>query len=238
LRAPYSWRSRFEQGAGTNPEELIAAAHAGCFSMALAAVLQQAGHLPESIDTRAEVKLEKQNDGFEIASISNAQLALARKQKPGETATALPEVCLKGTGGLPSGQRGGRAHGRVAFEHVTNCDASLTCWSAALAQQKVKRRAVEGLGVLVQPGVRQVVEDHPFGSADAAADSVGKSRRTDEVMSSNGDQAWNANLTQCRACVMAHDRLGLGQERLQRLRGSATHEVRQRIDELGWWARF
>jgi organic hydroperoxide reductase OsmC/OhrA len=157
-------------GTGTNPEELIAAAHAGCFSMALAAVLQQAGDLPESIDTRAEVKLEKQNDGFEITSISNAQLALARKQKPGETATALPEVCLKGTGGLLSGQRGGRAHGRVAFEHVTNCDASLTCWSAALAQQKVKRRAVEGLGVLVQPGVRQVVEDHPFASADAAAD--------------------------------------------------------------------
>lgn len=75
FRAPYSWRSRFEQGSGTNPEELIAAAHAGCFSMALAAALQQAGHLPESIDTQADVKLEKHDDGFEITSIRLATRA-------------------------------------------------------------------------------------------------------------------------------------------------------------------
>jgi lipoyl-dependent peroxiredoxin len=48
---------------GTNPEELIAAAHAGCFSMALAAALQQAGHLPEATDTQADVRFEKQEDG-------------------------------------------------------------------------------------------------------------------------------------------------------------------------------
>jgi osmotically inducible protein OsmC len=75
FRGPYSWRSRFEQGTGTNPEELIAAAHAGCFSMALAAALQQAGHLPESIDTHADVKLEKQDNGFAITSISLATRA-------------------------------------------------------------------------------------------------------------------------------------------------------------------
>jgi osmotically inducible protein OsmC len=75
FRGPYSWRSRFEQGTGTNPEELLAAAHAGCFSMALAAALQQAGHLPESIDTHADVKLEKQHNGFAITNISLATRA-------------------------------------------------------------------------------------------------------------------------------------------------------------------
>jgi osmotically inducible protein OsmC len=75
FRGPHSWRSRFEQGTGTNPEELIAAAHAGCFSMALAAALQQAGYLPESIDTHADVKLEKQNNGFTMTSIRLATRA-------------------------------------------------------------------------------------------------------------------------------------------------------------------
>jgi osmotically inducible protein OsmC len=75
FRGPYSWRSRFEQGTGTNPEELIAAAHAGCFSMALAAALQLAGYLPESIDTNADVKLEKQNNGCTITSIRLATRA-------------------------------------------------------------------------------------------------------------------------------------------------------------------
>jgi osmotically inducible protein OsmC len=53
----YSFASRFESGEGTNPEELIAAAHAGCFSMALASVLSQAGHEPDSVKTTAEVHL-------------------------------------------------------------------------------------------------------------------------------------------------------------------------------------
>jgi osmotically inducible protein OsmC len=53
----YSYASRFEDGAGTNPEELIAAAHAGCFSMALSHVLAEAGHAPRSIETRARVHL-------------------------------------------------------------------------------------------------------------------------------------------------------------------------------------
>jgi lipoyl-dependent peroxiredoxin len=53
----YSYASRFEDGAGTNPEELIAAAHAGCFSMALSYTLRQAGHTPHSIETTARVHL-------------------------------------------------------------------------------------------------------------------------------------------------------------------------------------
>ena len=62
----YSFASRFEEGDGTNPEELIAAAHAGCFSMALANVLSQAGHEPGSVQTTAEVHLDKDNGGFSI----------------------------------------------------------------------------------------------------------------------------------------------------------------------------
>ena len=53
----YTWSSRFEEGTGTNPEELIAAAHAGCFSMALASGLTRAGHAPQSIHTTARVHI-------------------------------------------------------------------------------------------------------------------------------------------------------------------------------------
>jgi osmotically inducible protein OsmC len=65
----YSFVSRFEEGQGTNPEELIAAAHAGCFSMAFANVLSQAGHTPNSIDTDATVHLERTEGGFGITRI-------------------------------------------------------------------------------------------------------------------------------------------------------------------------
>ena len=66
---PYSFQSRFEEGDGTNPEELIAAAHAGCFSMALSAGLGEAGHSPESVETEAVVHLDKAGDGFAITRI-------------------------------------------------------------------------------------------------------------------------------------------------------------------------
>jgi lipoyl-dependent peroxiredoxin len=69
---PYSFRSRFESGDGTNPEELIGAAHAGCFSMALAAELSAAGHAPERIHTEAIVHIERQDGGFAIPRISLA----------------------------------------------------------------------------------------------------------------------------------------------------------------------
>ncbi len=65
---PYSFSTRFENGIGTNPEELIAAAHAGCFSMALSAQLGNAGMTAESIDTSATVTLDKTDAGFTITS--------------------------------------------------------------------------------------------------------------------------------------------------------------------------
>ena len=66
---PYDWRGRSADGAGTNPEELIAAAHAGCFSMALSAELGKAGHPPKRIKTTAAVTLDKQGEGFAITKI-------------------------------------------------------------------------------------------------------------------------------------------------------------------------
>jgi len=65
----YSFSTRFESGAGTNPEELIAAAHAGCFSMALSAQLGNAGMTAESIDTKATLTLDKSDAGFTITSV-------------------------------------------------------------------------------------------------------------------------------------------------------------------------
>jgi lipoyl-dependent peroxiredoxin len=65
----YSFASRFEQGAGTNPEELIGAAHAGCFSMALSMILEHAGFVPERIHTTARVHIDKAGDGFKITVI-------------------------------------------------------------------------------------------------------------------------------------------------------------------------
>jgi osmotically inducible protein OsmC len=65
----YSFSTRFEDGKGTNPEELIAAAHAGCFSMALSGQLGSAGMTAESIQTRASVNLEKTDAGFTITAV-------------------------------------------------------------------------------------------------------------------------------------------------------------------------
>ncbi|GMU21572.1 MAG: peroxiredoxin [Phycisphaerae bacterium] len=74
FEGPYSFTTRFEEAPGTNPEELIAAAHAGCFSMALAAGLEKAGFAPKRVETRADVHLEKQGEGFSITRIRlNAQ---------------------------------------------------------------------------------------------------------------------------------------------------------------------
>jgi osmotically inducible protein OsmC len=65
----YSFASRFEQGKGTNPEELIAGAHAGCFSMAFSHALAQAGFTPKRVHTTAKVHLEKGAEGFSIPKI-------------------------------------------------------------------------------------------------------------------------------------------------------------------------
>src|SRR5690242_21040310 len=76
---PYSFKTRFESEPGTNPEELIAAAHAGCFTMALAFQLQGAGFTPTELATEAAVSLEKEGEGFRI---SKSALTL-RAQVPG-----------------------------------------------------------------------------------------------------------------------------------------------------------
>jgi lipoyl-dependent peroxiredoxin len=67
--SPYGFKTRFEEQPGTNPEELIAAAHAGCFSMALSAQLGEKGMTAESIQTSATVTLEKVGDGFSITAV-------------------------------------------------------------------------------------------------------------------------------------------------------------------------
>ena len=64
---PYSFRTRFENEKGTNPEELIAAAHAGCFSMTLAFVLQGAGYTPTELNVEAAVTIEPEGEGFRIS---------------------------------------------------------------------------------------------------------------------------------------------------------------------------
>ncbi len=64
---PYGFNTRFEDGAGTNPEELIAAAHASCFTMALSFALAKEGHTDGTLETTAKVKLDKDGDGFKVS---------------------------------------------------------------------------------------------------------------------------------------------------------------------------
>jgi osmotically inducible protein OsmC len=70
VEGTYSASSRFEDGKGTNPEELLGAAHAGCFSMALSLMLSEQGYKPEAVDTNAAVRLEKQDSGYAITAIT------------------------------------------------------------------------------------------------------------------------------------------------------------------------
>ncbi len=70
FQGAYSFGSRFEQGKGTNPEELIGAAHAACFSMALSAALEKAGHEPKRVATTADVELEVGEGGARISTIT------------------------------------------------------------------------------------------------------------------------------------------------------------------------
>lgn len=73
---PYSFATRFEDTPGTNPEELIAAAHAGCFTMALSGALKKNGHTAEKLETQCTVSIEKSGDGFKI---TKSQLNLKAK---------------------------------------------------------------------------------------------------------------------------------------------------------------
>jgi len=92
----YSFSTRFEDGVGTNPEELIAAAHAGCFSMALSAQLGNAGMTAESIDTTATITMEKGEAGFTITASHldvTVKIAGADKAKFEEAAKAAETGC-------------------------------------------------------------------------------------------------------------------------------------------------
>ena len=94
---PYSFVSRFEQGQGTNPEELLAAAHAGCFSMALSAQLAQANLTAESIETTCKISLEKQPDGF---AITESHLDL-KARVPNATQEAFDKAVQAAKTGCP-----------------------------------------------------------------------------------------------------------------------------------------
>jgi osmotically inducible protein OsmC len=92
----YSFGSRFENAKGTNPEELIAAAHAGCFSMALAAGLTRAGFPPKRVHTTASVHIDKVGEGFEITKIeldSEAEVPKIDEAAFHAQATAAKETC-------------------------------------------------------------------------------------------------------------------------------------------------
>ncbi len=95
--AQYSFSTRFENGVGTNPEELIAAAHAGCFTMALSGQLTNAGITPETLETTAAVTLEKLEAGFTVTKI---HLDVTAKI-PGADAAAFEKAAQNAKAGCP-----------------------------------------------------------------------------------------------------------------------------------------
>jgi lipoyl-dependent peroxiredoxin len=94
---PYSFHTRFEDGAGTNPEELIAAAHAGCFTMALSSQLTSAEHPPSTIETTATVTMETTDDGPTITKIHLSTHATI----PGIEKSTFDELAKKAKDGCP-----------------------------------------------------------------------------------------------------------------------------------------
>ena len=110
---PYGFASRFEGKPGTNPEELIGAAHSGCFTMALSLILEQAGFKAEEMNTKAEITLAKQGDGF---AITKSQLTL-RAKIPGIDNAKFQELAGMAEKGCP-------------VSKVLNCEIAL---DAALA---------------------------------------------------------------------------------------------------------
>lgn len=95
--APYGFKARFEDGPGTNPEELIGAAHAGCFSMAFSLILGEAGFTAEKIETAAEVSLEKQTEGFAITKVH----LVLKASIPGVSKEQFEELANKAKAGCP-----------------------------------------------------------------------------------------------------------------------------------------
>jgi len=94
---PYSFHTRFEDGKGTNPEELLAAAHAGCFTMALSAQLANAGFTAKELDTTCTITLEKQPDGFAITA-SHLEL---KASVPGATREQFDQAVNSAKTGCP-----------------------------------------------------------------------------------------------------------------------------------------
>jgi lipoyl-dependent peroxiredoxin len=96
----YSFGSRFQEGKGTNPEELVGAAHAGCFSMALSHGLAEAGHTPKSVKTTAKVQLDPAERGFKISNIT----LICEAQVPGLTEQKFLEFAESAKAGCPVSQ--------------------------------------------------------------------------------------------------------------------------------------
>jgi osmotically inducible protein OsmC len=94
---PYDFKMRFEDASGTNPEELLGAAHAGCFTMALSAILGEAGLTAEQMDTKCDLALEKDGDGFAIKKI---HLTLKAKI-PGASEAVFKDCTAKAKAGCP-----------------------------------------------------------------------------------------------------------------------------------------
>ncbi|MCD5983284.1 OsmC family protein [Pseudomonas alliivorans] len=94
---PYGFKARFEGGKGTNPEELIGAAHAGCFSMALSMILGDAGFTADSIDTHAEVSLDQVEGGFAITAVK----LILKAKVPNITQKEFDELTTKAKEGCP-----------------------------------------------------------------------------------------------------------------------------------------
>lgn len=94
---PYTFASRFEEGEGTNPEELIGAAHAGCFSMFLASLLSADGHIPNSINTQAKVHLGRVNNAPTITAIELITVG----DVPGIDLETFMEIADKAKAGCP-----------------------------------------------------------------------------------------------------------------------------------------
>jgi osmotically inducible protein OsmC len=97
---PYSFKTRFENERGTNPEELIGAAHAGCFSMALSVILQKAGIESKRIDTEAKVQLDKVEGGFAITAVHLS----TRVEAPGADPEAFRQAADDAKAGCPVSQ--------------------------------------------------------------------------------------------------------------------------------------
>ncbi len=96
----FSFKTRFEDEPGTNPEELVAAAHAGCFSMALSNELASAGLNPESVKTTAAASLGKKGDGYAITEITLTSVA----KVPGADEETVREIAAKAKEGCPISQ--------------------------------------------------------------------------------------------------------------------------------------